>query len=293
MAGNNEFNLVISDEEGANHYTDRTQNTLNQHGSPGVRFVRQTQGHIFSEQPHKNMTSPISHETIPSYEKEYGLYPSEGHMPFHTDDTGGLRTNSESYSGIQLVSNIGNSTKAQFIKKTKKPTLESHGSEDGYERQVLYGGTFAAPNLSDHLHPREYMSSDDVYAQYPDHERYPEEYGEIDDNEAQRELFQDEEHKAQSLRGSKLSGLVRYSKMSEEETTRAFENRKKELFSTYLKKGPKKAQVRRAILLEMKGNAETLEIFLHQKIPMVKVVSVALLYIITEAQAPASLLAPN
>lgn len=42
------------------------------------------------------------------------------------------------------------------------------------------------------------------------------------------------------MRDSQLGGPVRYSKMTEEEAAIAFENRRKELFSTYLKKGPKK-----------------------------------------------------
>ena len=43
------------------------------------------------------------------------------------------------------------------------------------------------------------------------------------------------------MRDSQLSGPVRNSKMPEEEAARAFENKKKELFSTYLKKPPKKS----------------------------------------------------
>jgi len=37
--------------------------------------------------------------------------------------------------------------------------------------------------------------------------------------------YEDDERRVQSLRDSQLSGPVRYSKMSEEEAARAFENR--------------------------------------------------------------------
>jgi len=50
-------------------------------------------------------------------------------------------------------------------------------------------------------------------------------YGEYGAMEGSQELDEDEMRKAQSLRDSQLSGPLRYSKMSEEEAARAFENR--------------------------------------------------------------------
>lgn len=43
--------------------------------------------------------------------------------------------------------------------------------------------------------------------------------------EGSQELYDDGTGKAQSLRDSQLSGPLRYSKMTEEEAARAFENR--------------------------------------------------------------------
>ena len=71
-------------------------------------------------------------------------------------------------------------------------------------------------------------------------ERFEGDYGDFQGIEGSQE-YEDDERRVQSLRDSQLSGPVRNSKMPEKEAARAFENKKKELFSTYLKKPPKKS----------------------------------------------------
>lgn len=136
MAANNDFNLVISDEEGGNPMSGRTQNTLSQHGSPAGQFTRQPHGDMYSQQySYKNMTSPQSHEHGPSgYEQDYGAYHSDGQGPYYSEDGTTHKTTSEYYSTVQQTSNSQGSTKAQF-KKSKRQPNESQASEEEYQQR--------------------------------------------------------------------------------------------------------------------------------------------------------------
>lgn len=140
MAANNDFNLVISDEEGSNLMSGRTQNTLSQHGSPAAQFTRQPHGDAYSQPyPYKNMTSPQSHDNAPAvYEQDYAIYHSEGQAPYHGEDGAGYKNSSEYYSTVQPTPNSGANTKAQFIKKSKKQTNESNVSEEEYQQRKAF-----------------------------------------------------------------------------------------------------------------------------------------------------------
>ena len=133
MAENNDFNLVISDEEGVNALSGRSpHNPFNQQGSPNVEFIRRSSGEGNREfMSHKGIVSPLTNATIASYDKAYTLEGSEQDGFFDHENVTSPKPNSEIAYGTYTGPNTESSKKSQFIKKAKsQPTEPAIAEED-------------------------------------------------------------------------------------------------------------------------------------------------------------------
>ena len=126
MAENNDFNLVISDEESVNVLSGRSpHNPFNQQGSPNVEFIRRSSGEGNREfMSHKGVVSPLTNAAIASYDKAYTLEGSEQDGFFDHENITSPKPNSEIVYGSYSVPSAESNKKNQFIKKAKSQPTE-------------------------------------------------------------------------------------------------------------------------------------------------------------------------